>query len=170
VHGGWDLQGVERVGETVGAPLPDQHPGLHQGVHTFLQKKGIALGAGDQEPGESPQPGIVPQERLEQAVRARLGQGVEPELGIVRFTAPAVLILRAVVNQQQHPGGRQALHQHIEDGLRLAVDPVQVFKDQEQRLHLAFTQEETLQRLQRATSSLQGVQGLERTVGGQGFE
>ena len=114
--------------------------------------------------------GIVPQQRLEQGVGARLGEGIEPELGVGRFTAPAVLILGAVVDQQQHPGGRQALDQHIEHGLRLGVDPVQVFKHQEQRLHLAFAQQDALQRLQGAAPPLQGVQGQERTVGGQGFE
>ena len=81
-----------------------------------------------------------------------------------------MLILGAVVDQQQHPGGRQALDQHIEHGLRLGVDPVQVFEDQQQRLHLAFAQQDALQRLQGAAPPLQGVQGQERTVGRQGFE
>ena len=37
---------VERLRETIGAVFPDQHPGLHQGAHTLLQKEGIALRAG----------------------------------------------------------------------------------------------------------------------------
>ena len=81
-----------------------------------------------------------------------------------------MLILGAVVDQQQHPGRRQALDQHIEHGLRLRVDPVQVFEHQQQRLHLAFAQQDALQRLQGAAPPLQGVQGQERTVGRQGFE
>ena len=114
--------------------------------------------------------GIVSQQGLEQGVRARLGEGVKPQLRVVRFTAPAVLILGAVVDQQQHPGGRQALDQHIEHGLRLGVDPVQVFEHQQQGLHLAFAQQDALQRLQGAAPPLQGVQGQERTVRRQGFE
>jgi hypothetical protein len=55
---------------------------------------------------------------------------VESELRVEGFAAPAVLILGAVINQQQHPGGRQAVDQRIEHGLRLAIDPVQVFEDQ----------------------------------------
>ena len=81
-----------------------------------------------------------------------------------------MLILGAVVDQQQHPRRRQALDQQIEHGLRLGVDPVQVFEDQQQRLHLAFAQQDALQRLQGAAPPLQGVQGQERTVGRQGFE
>ena len=97
-------------------------------------------------------------------------QRVEPELGVEGFAAPAVLVLGAVVDQQEHPGGRQALDQQIEHGLRLGVDPVQVFEDQEQGLHLALAQEDALQRLQGAAPPLQGVQLQERTVGRQGFE
>src|SRR5712691_3304471 len=54
--------------------------------------------------------------------------------------------------------------------LRLTVDPVQVFEDQQQRLHLAFAQQEALQRLQGAAPPLQGVQGEEGAVGRQGLE
>ena len=112
----------------------------------------------------------VSQQGLQQRLSARLGEGVEPELGVEGFTAPAVLILGAVVDQEEDPSGRQALHQAVEHGLGLAVDPVQVFKDQQQGLHLAFAQQDALQRLQGAAPPLQGVQGQERTVGRQGFE
>ena len=91
---------------------------------------------------------MIPQQGLEQDVRTRLGEGVESQLGVEGFTAPAVLILGAVVDQQQYPGSRQALDQHIEHGLCLRVNPVQVFEHQEQGLHLTFAQQEALQRLQ----------------------
>jgi hypothetical protein len=42
-----------------------------------------------------------------------------------------MLILGAVIDQEEEPGGRQALDQYIEHGLRLAVNPVQVFEHQE---------------------------------------
>ena len=41
-------QAVERFDETIGARLPDQHPGFHQGAHTLLQEEGIPLGTRDQ--------------------------------------------------------------------------------------------------------------------------
>jgi len=65
-----------------------------------------------------------------------------------------MLVLRTVVDQEEDPRGRQAVDQQIQHGLRLGVDPVQVFEDQQQGLHLALAQEDALQRLQGATPSL----------------
>ena len=39
---------------------------------------------------------------------------------------------------------REALHQTVEEGLGLGVDPVQVLEDQEQGLDLALAQEQSL--------------------------
>ena len=83
---------------------PDQHPGLHQGAHALFQKEGIALGAGDQELCERRQTGVIPQQRLEEFVGAGRRQRVEPQLRVVGLAAPAVLVLRAIVDQQQEPG------------------------------------------------------------------
>ena len=118
--------------------VTDQHPCFHQGTDALLQKKGVTLGALDQEPLERHQAGIVPQEGLQQFLGARGGQGVEPELGVVSLVPPAVLVLRAVVDEQEQAGGGQALDQAVEDRLGLGVDPVQVLEDQEQRLYLAL--------------------------------
>jgi hypothetical protein len=49
-----------------------------------------------------------------------------------------MLVLRPVVHQQQEWGRGQALHQAVEQHLRLSVDPVQVLTHQQQGLHLAF--------------------------------
>jgi len=76
-------------------------------------------------------PYVVPQERLEEGVSARRRQRVEPELGIGGLTPPAVLVLRAVVDQQEDPSGGEALDQRIEQGLRFGIDPVQILKDQQ---------------------------------------
>ena len=87
----------------------------------------------DQELLERRQAGVVPEQGLEQFVGARRRQRVEPQLRVVGLAAPAVLVLRAVVDQQQEPGRRQALDQAVEQGLRLGIDPVQVLEDQQQR-------------------------------------
>ena len=84
------------------------------------------------------QTGVVPHEGVQESVGAHRGQRVKPELGIVRLAAPAVLVLRAIVDQQQESGRRQALDEAVEQGLRLGIDPVQILKDQEQGLHLDF--------------------------------
>ena len=108
------------------------------------------------------QAGIVPQQRLQELVGARRRQRVEPQLRVVGLAAPAVLVLRAVVDQQQEPGRRQALDQAVEQGLRLGVDPVQVLEHQQQRLHLAFAQQHALERVERALAALGGIEGTER--------
>jgi hypothetical protein len=75
-----------------------------------------------------------------------------------------VLVLRAVVDQEQQAGGGQALHQAVEQGLRLPIDPVQVLKHQQQRLHLAFTQQYALEGLEGVLAALWRVEGAKRTV------
>jgi hypothetical protein len=40
-------------------------------------------------------------------------------------------IFRAVVGQEQQLGAGDTLTEHIEEALRLPVNPVQVFKDEE---------------------------------------
>ena len=106
------------------------------------------------------QTGIVPQEALQQGLGARRGQRVEPELGVVGLAAPAVLILGAVVDQQQQAGGGQALHQAVEERLGLGVDPVQVLEDQQQGLHLALPQQQALEGVQGALAALRRIEGL----------
>ena len=78
LHGGGHLPRVERLRQVVGATVPDQAPGLHQRAHTFFQKEGIALRAGDQQRRQGHQTGIRPQQRLEQALRTRLWERVKP--------------------------------------------------------------------------------------------
>ena len=58
-------------------------------------------------------------------------------------------ILGPIVDQEQQLGTGHTLTQDIEKSLRLAVDPVQVFKDEDQRLVETLPQEELLERLKR---------------------
>ena len=69
-----------------------------------------------------------------------------------------------VVDQQQEAGRGQALDQAVEQGLRLGVDPVQVLKHQEQRLHLAFAQQHALEPVERALAALRRVEVQKGTV------
>ena len=85
------------------------------------------------------------------------GEWVEPHLCIVRLTAPAVLVLRAVVDQQQHAHRGQALDQAIQQGLGLGIDPVQIFKDEQQRL-LRLAQQQMLEGVERTLPSRCGDQ------------
>jgi hypothetical protein len=75
-----------------------------------------------------------------------------------------MLILRPIVDEQQEPGRRQALDQAVEEGLGLGIDPVQVLKDQQQRLHLAFAHEEAFEPVERVLAPLRWIERQERTV------
>ena len=121
------LDGRQGVRQPIGARLTHQHPGLHQGAHALFQEKGIALGARDEQLLERRQAGVRPQQGVEDRLGARRGQRIEPQLRIVGLTAPAVLVLRAVVDQQQQAGRGQAVDEAVEQGLglgyRSSADP-----------------------------------------------
>jgi hypothetical protein len=88
------------------------------------RKKGVAFRARNQEWGEWHKAGIIPQQGVQELVGTGGRQRVEPELGVIRLTAPAVVVLGPIVDQQQQAHRRQALDQAVEERLRLAVDPV----------------------------------------------
>ena len=52
---------------------------------------------------------IVAEEGLKQRVRARRGERVQPQLGVVGPAAPAVLVLGPVAHEDEDPRGGQAL-------------------------------------------------------------
>ena len=81
-------------------------------------------------------------------------QGVEPDAGIVGLAAPAVRVLGPIVDEERDAGEGQAFHEAVEEGLRLAVHPLQILEGDEQRLDLALAQEEGLDRVERALPPL----------------
>ena len=116
------------------------------------------------------QAGVIPQQGLQELVGAGGGQRVEPQLRVVGLAAPAVLVLRAVVDQEQQAGRGQALDQAVEQGLRLGVDPVQVFEDQQQRLHLAFAQQHALEGRRACAGAAAVDRAAKRAVVRQGLQ
>ena len=52
-----------------------------------------------------------------------------------------MLILGAVVDEEEDAGGRQAVDEAIEERLGLGVDPVEVFADQQHGLDLTLAQQ-----------------------------
>jgi hypothetical protein len=75
-----------------------------------------------------------------------------------------VLVLGTIVHQQQQPRRAQAVDQTVEQGLGLAVDPVEVLEHHEQRLRLALAQQQTLDGLERAPTALGWIEGLPAPV------
>jgi hypothetical protein len=109
---------------------------------------------------ERPELDRVTQEGIEEGVGLQTGQRVETELGIVGFVPPTVLVLRAIGDEEQEAGRRQALDEGVEARLRLGIQPVEVFQDHEQGLLLAGTEQELLDGLERLLAALRGIKGL----------
>ena len=61
-------------------------------------------------------------------------------------------ILGTVVGQQQQLGAGHTLTEYIQETLRLPIDPVQIFKDQDHRLVETLAQKQPLERLKRPPS------------------
>ena len=92
------------------------------------------------------------------------GERIDAELAVVGLAAPAVRVLGPVVDEQEDPRGRQALDQGVEQRLGLAVDPVEVLEDQQQRLHLALAQQQPLDGVEGALAALRRVERLPRGI------
>ena len=75
-----------------------------------------------------------------------------------------MLVLRAVVDQEEDASRGQALHQAIEERLGLGVDPVQVLEHQQEGLSLALAQEHPLEGIEGALAALGWIEREERTV------
>src|SRR5262249_54788282 len=118
----------------------------------------------NEQPLERCQTRVLAQEHLEELLSTQGRQRIEAELRVIRLAAPPVLVLRAVVDQQQEPRRRQSLDQAVQEGLRLGIDPVQVFEDQQQGLHLTFAQQHALERIQGALAALGRIQRQEGAV------
>ena len=71
-----------------------------------------------------------------------------------------MMVLGPVVDQQEEPGRGQALHQAVEQGLRLGIDPVQVLENDEDRLPLALPEQQVLDGVERALPALGRIERL----------
>ena len=150
--------------QAVGAALADQHVGLDQRADALLQEEGVPFRPLDQERQERTQGGVVPQEGVQEGVRALRRQRVEPELGVEGPAPPAVLVFGAVVDEEEDPRCRKALDETVQQGLGLGIDPVQILEHEEQGLPLRLAEQEPLDRLERPLPPLRWVERLPRAV------
>ena len=100
------------------------------------------------------------EEGLEQLVGALGWQRIQPELAVVGLAVPPVPILGSVVDEKEKARRGQALDEAVEQGLGLAVGPVEILDDDHQRLDLTLAQQQTLDRVERLLASLDRVEGL----------
>jgi hypothetical protein len=126
--------------EPVGAALTGQGPGLHQGPHTLLEEQVIGFRPLDQAPLERAEGRVRAEERLEQLVGALGRQRIDPELTVVGLATPGVAVLWTIIDKEHETRRGQAVDEAVEQGLGLAVDPVEVLEDYHQRLDLALAQ------------------------------
>ena len=75
-----------------------------------------------------------------------------------------MLVLGPVVDEQQDAGGRQALHEAVEQCLGLGVDPVEILEKEEQRLDQTLPEQQPSDRVQSSLSALRRVEGRPRGV------
>src|SRR5262249_2823292 len=82
--------------------------------------------------------GIITEKRLEQLASALRWQRVQSGLAVGGLAAPSVPVLGPIVDEKEQACRAQALHHSVKQGLRLTVDPVQVFEDHEEWLLSSF--------------------------------
>src|SRR5262245_45818611 len=165
---GGDLKNLRCLGQTIGGPLTRQDLRLHQSPHTLLKEERVPFRPLDQQALEGLEPRIAPEKGLQQLTGAFGGQGVDAELPVVRLSAPAVLILGPVVDEQQQTCRWQTFHKVVEQRLGLGIDPVEILEQDQERLYLALAQEQSLDAIERPLASLRRVEPFPLgIVGGQ---
>lgn len=93
-------------------------------------------------------------ERYSTPFRACRSSRGDAKLPVAALPAPAVLVLRPVVDERQQTRSREALDQAVEQRLGLGIDPVKVLEDDDDELHLGLAEEQALDRLQGASPAL----------------
>src|SRR5260370_2928698 len=154
------LKGLRRLGQTIGSALAHQGLRLDEGADALLEKEGVPSSPLDQQALEGRQSGIVAQQALEQLVGALGRQGIDAELPVIGLATPAVLILRAIVDEEKQSRGGQAIHQAVEERLGFGIDPVQILEQDHDRLHLALTEQQALAAVEGPLTALGRLQLL----------
>ena len=71
-----------------------------------------------------------------------------------------MVVFGPIADDQEDGGGLEALDQGVEKCLRLPVDPLEVLKDDQERLDLALAQDEMADGVQHAQTALRGIESL----------
>jgi hypothetical protein len=69
-----------------------------------------------------------------------------------------VLVLRPVVHEQEQPRRCESVDEGVEQRLGLAIDPVEVLEDHQQRLLARFPEQEPLDGVERALPALRRLE------------
>ena len=93
---------------------------------------------------------------------ALAGGGGRAGAGCSRSFPPTMLILGAVIDQEEQASGGEALDEAVEQGLGLGIGPVEILADEEQGLNLAFAQQESLEAVEGALAASGSVERARR--------
>ena len=103
-------------------------------------------------------PGSSPRSASSRSPALSTRERVQPQLTVGCLATPAVLVLGPVVHEEQQAGRAQALDEAVEEGLSLAVDPVEILDDQEEGLLSRFSQQQPPHGVERALATLPRVE------------
>src|SRR5882724_9072630 len=164
VDAGRDLDGLDGLDEAIRAGLADERLRLHKGSDALLEEERVPFRPFDQYVFELVERGIGAEQNMEKLLRTSRRQRLHASLGVVRLVAPPMLVLRAVVDEEQKTSTRQPLHEAIQHGLALGVDPVEILDHDHERLHAALSEQEMPHAVERLLPAFRGVQSLPRLV------
>ena len=83
---------------------------------------------------------------------------------VARLAAPRVPVLGTIAHEAEQTRRSERLDQAVEQGLRLAVDPVEILEDQEERLLARLPHHQSLYGVEGALAPLWRVQGAPRSI------
>src|SRR5437867_3572850 len=149
-HSRGDVDVVNGAGEAIGAWRANKRASLDEASHAFFEKEGVPFRSRDEHRFEWLHTRVIADETAQELIGRLDWQRVDAELGVIRLTAPPVLVFRPVVHKQEDVAARQALDDPVEQRLRLRVDPMQVLEHEDERLHLALAEQESLDGVKRA--------------------
>ena len=114
LNGSRNLDRVQGLGEAEGSTGSNDHPGFDERAHALLEEERIALRAVDEQALEWLQRRSRANEIIEKHRRALGRQGVDPQLRVIALTTPGMLILGAVVDEQEQAGAWKAVDDAVE--------------------------------------------------------
>src|SRR5262245_22731347 len=101
LHRDRHLQAFNGTSQAVRPAIADEDFGLNERANALLQEERIAFGPLDEELLERHECSVGTQEALEETLRTFGGERVDPQLCVVRPPAPAMLVLRPVIDKEQ---------------------------------------------------------------------
>jgi len=158
LNGRGHLDGLHRSLLAIGTALTNEDLRLDEGPDALFEKERIPFCLLDEQALEWLKADVAAEKDFEQFLGTRRGEGVEPKLRVVRLVPPLLYVLWAVVDEEEHSRRRETLDQSVQEHLALTVDPVQVLDEQHERLHVALPDQETLDAVQDAFSTLRRLE------------